>query len=430
MEVMSGNLTANKRLGSVSLSWQKIEEYFILSLMTVQLLLPPVCLLVFIYLGKFLNPFSAYFVISIAVLLFSVYKLLTKAERSTYAIFVGFVIVQGITVVAHVVSMGASGLIEGLRTVSGFYYYWYLGFACYIVFYRTGRMETLLRWVVNVGIFISVVNLIHFYFNTVLNNYGSVKDYLEILNSNLADYLDEKEANGILRHAGYFLDTHSQFYIPLATLVIFQVERFPVKFKTLKVVIIVLATILSGVKTAYLIMLLMWLLILLRQNLKAALIMGVITIGVLACGAIILSDLVGGLVTGLVTHDFNILIDHVLKNPSTLLTGYPLVFLIGGEPDLVGVIYSEVYFITAMYYIGLVGVLLYLLPGIVFLFNRKNKYYLGAMLFVYFLFTLSHYPVYKVGVNNLVSALPVVYLLAALSDFRMGGKKAGNLKQL
>ncbi|PSL48935.1 hypothetical protein CLV51_101265 [Chitinophaga niastensis] len=417
-------IQVNKELtGGIVWTRQKLREKFLLSLLTFQLLLPVICLLAFIYLGKFLNPFSAYFLISVAVLLFTFTCLLQKASPAVYAFFLAFLVLQGVTVFGHIVALGPLGAIEGLRTISNFYFYWYLGYACYFTFYRTGRMEVLLRWVIGAGVFISVVNIIHFFFNTVLGNYAAVKAYLEILNQNLADYLDMEGTNGFLRHAGYFLDTHSQFYIPLATLIILQIEKFPVKFKAVKIILIVVSILLSGVKTAYLIMFIMWAIILLRTNLKAAinffLLVGVLCVGVL----LFFNEMVVNMVIMIFTHDMDILIEHIYHNPVRLFNEYTAVFFIGGDESLVGTIYSEVYLITTMYYIGLAGVLLYLSPLVVFLFNRKGKYYLGFIIFIYFIFTLLHYPVFKVGINNIVSALPVVYLLAAINDFKLRNDK-------
>lgn len=405
-------------------SRQKIQERILLSLLTFQLLLPVICLLVFIYLGKFLNPFGAYFLISVAVLFFTLVCLSRKASPAVYIHFIGFLVLQVFTVLGHIGALGlGAGAIEGLRTISNFYFYWYLGYACYFTFYRAGRMEVLLRWIIAAGVFISFVNIIHFFFNTILGNYGAVKSYLEILNQNLADYLDLEGTNGFLRHAGYFLDTHSQFYIPLATLIILQIETFQVKFKKLKVVLIILAILLSGVKTAYLIMLVMWLIILLRTNLKAAINFFLVLIMMGFAAVLLFNEIIVNMVVMIFTHDMDILMEHIYHNPIKLFNDYPLVFFIGGYPDLVAKIYSEVYLITTMYYIGLAGLLWYLSPMLIFIINKNKKYYLGLIIFIYFIFTLSHYPVFKVGINNIVSALPVVYLLAAINDFKLRNDK-------
>ncbi|WP_429042482.1 hypothetical protein [Chitinophaga sp. W3I9] len=225
--------------------------------------------------------------------------------------------------------------------------------------------------------------------------------------------------NGFLRHAGYFLDTHSQFYIPLATLIILQIEKFPVKMKGWKIALIVVSILLSGVKTAYLIMLLMWLIILMRTNVKAAVNFFLALIVLSIAVMLFFNEMIVNMVVMIFTHDMDILVEHIYHNPIRLFNDYTLVFFLGGNPGLVEKIYSEVYLITTMYFIGLAGLLLYLSPLIVLLFNRNKKYFLGLIIFVYFIFTLSHYPVFKVGINNIVSALPVVYLLAAINDFKI-----------
>ncbi|MGF6927066.1 hypothetical protein QFZ48_002566 [Chitinophaga sp. W2I13] len=411
----------NKELsGGIVWSKQKLREKILLSLLTFQLLLPVICLLVFIYLGKFLNPFGAYFLISVSVLVFTFICISRAASPAIYTHFIGFLLLQAVTVLGHIAALGvADGALEGLRTISNFYFYWYLGYACYFTFYRTGRMEVLLRWIISAGLFIAAVNIIHFFFNTILGNYAAVKSYLEILNQNLADYLDMEGTNGFLRHAGYFLDTHSQFYIPLATLIILQIEKFPVKMKGWKIALIVVSILLSGVKTAYLIMLLMWLIILMRTNVKAAINFFLALIVLSIAVMLFFNEMIVNMVVMIFTHDMDILVEHIYHNPIRLFNDYPLVFFLGGNPGLVEKIYSEVYLITTMYFIGLAGLLLYLSPLIVLLFNRNKKYFLGLIIFVYFIFTLSHYPVFKVGINNIVSALPVVYLLAAINDFKI-----------
>lgn len=405
-------------------SKQKLREKILLSLLTFQLLLPVICLLVYIYLGKFLNPFGAYFLVSVSILGFTFICISKKASPSVYIHFIGFLLLQAVTVLGHIAALGiVDGALEGLRTISNFYFYWYLGYACYFTFYKTGKMEVLLRWIIGAGLFIAAVNIIHFFFNTILSNYTAVKSYLEILNQNLADYLDMEGTNGFLRHAGYFLDTHSQFYIPLATLIILQIEKFPVKMKGWKITLIVVSILLSGVKTAYLIMLLMWLIILMRTNIKAALnfFLALIVLGV---GVMLFfNEMVINMVVMIFTHDMDILVEHIYNNPIRLFNDYTLVFFLGGNPGLVEKIYSEVYLVTTMYFIGLAGLILYLSPLVIFLVNRNKKYFLGLIIFIYFIFTLSHYPVFKVGINNIVSALPVVYLLAAINDFKLRNDK-------
>lgn len=419
------SIGVNRNIESgVTLSAQNVREKFILFLLTFQLLLPGLCLVIYIYLGIFLNPFSAYFLISIAILLFTFFCISRKASLAVYLHFICFLMLQLVTITGHVAALGVgNGIVEGLRTISNFYFCWYLGYAGYFTFYRSGRMEVLLKWIVRAGIFIAVVNIIHFFFNTIVGNYGAVRSYLEILNQNLADYLDIEGSNGFLRHAGYFMDTHSQFYIPLAALIILQVEDIKLKGKGWCITLIVVSILLSGVKTAYLIMLIMWLIILLRSNTRAVLNFLAVLLIVAAAVLIYFNETVINMAIMIFTHDMDILVEHIYYNPVKLYNNYPLVFLIGGSPGLVEKLYSEVYLVTLMYYIGLVGLLFYLSPFVVFFFNRNRKYYLGLILLIYLVLTLSHYPVYKVGVNNIVSALPVVYFLAAINNFKLKNGK-------
>jgi len=393
----------------------------VLGLMTIELLLPLLSLLVFIYTGKFFNPYGLYFYISILLMLVALSCMYPAMERVIFYHFILFCLVQVVCVVAHMIALGpAGGAFEGLRTISSFYTYWYLGYVCYFVFYRTGKMDVLLRWIVNVGLFIAVVNIIHFYFNTVLGNYRGVRDYLSIMNKDLLEYLDTVEVNGFLRHAGYFLDTHSQFYIPGTAFLILLTGKIKVKFRNLEITIILISVAISGIKTAYLIILVMWFVVLIRQNVKAAFGFALALFLCSVAAVVFLTDEVANLFVVMFTHDMDILIEHITHNPLVLMDKYTLVFFIGGNPNLVQDLYSEVYLITTLYFIGIVGLLFYISPLFVFWVNRKEKYYLGSILFLYFLLSLGHYPVYKVGVNNLAAALPLVYFFAALTDFKSG----------
>ena len=71
--------------------------------------------------------------------------------------------------------------------------------------------------------------------------------------------------------------------------------------------------------------------------------------------------------------------------------------------------YSEVFWVTVTFYIGVVGVLIYLKPVCLFKYLKNDKVRLGGYLYILFCLSLTHYSVYMVGINNLMSALPFMY---------------------
>ena len=105
------------------------------------------------------------------------------------------------------------------------------------------------------------------------------------------------------------------------------------------------------------------------------------------------------------------LFEHTIFVPYTFIKYDVVSFFVGGASYLRDnpLFYSEVFWVTVTFYIGVVGVLIYLKPVCLFKYLKNDKVRLGGYLYILFCLSLTHYSVYMVGINNLMSALPFMY---------------------
>jgi hypothetical protein len=320
-----------------------------------------------------------------------------------------------------------------MRTFSRYYFFIFLGFILYKFYYETGKEAVILKLVVKFGLFISIINFSHFLllitdhvvvqdYNITFDRYNLVVDYVRRLNTFLADYIVVGyHYDGILRPLGYFYDTHSQYYLPLGSLVILLFGKIDIKFRKSIFALMLMSVLVSGIKTAYVTIIILTLVYFLtaiqnRSFLKYFLISFIVAVAIYFILNKYFILIFGG------TQLYKILFQlwgHFIQIPLKLFSYEPSVFLLGGEPFLRSqpFFYSEVFFITASFSIGFVGVFLYLIPAVILKNLKTNK--LPAYIFLAFLLSLSHYSVYMVGINILFSALSFMYLFVFLN-----GRKA------
>ena len=252
------------------------------------------------------------------------------------------------------------------------------------------------------GLFIAVVNIIIFIL-LYSGRYELIYGYTEVLG--LGDYFLDL-GSFFIRPAGYFFDTHSQYYMPLFSfvLLVFNKVVFLKKRKLLYIVIIIVSILMSGVKTAYLTLgalLLFWTMV--KYN-KPRNLLIVITLLLLVLFIDSLMDnVVLNLINNIFTHDINIYMEHLYEVPKLIYDTSKMMFFFGGQPNMANYIYSELYYVTLIYYIGIVGVFsLYVLPMItVFIFSKQL--FIKSIVLIFAL-SLAHYSVFKIGVNMIATS--------------------------
>ena len=95
--------------------------------------------------------------------------------------------------------------------------------------------------------------------------------------------------------------------------------------------------------------------------------------------------------------------EHLYEVPKLIYDTSKMMFFFGGQPNMANYIYSELYYVTLIYYIGIVGVFsLYVLPMItVFIFSKQL--FIKSIVLIFAL-SLAHYSVFKIGVNMIATS--------------------------
>lgn len=261
---------------------------------------------------------------------------------------------------------------------------------------------TVYKLIFYTGLLVSVINIILFIM-LIIGQYSTVKEYMILLgNENYIDHLDV-----FVRPSGYFFDIHSQYYLPLFALAI-QKYKYIIKGQGkvfLVYGIILLAMILGGVKSGYLTLLVLlayWFFNSLK-NAKSYAILSFFVIAIFI-GDIFTGNTISSLWTRIWSHDIDILMEHLTFVPIHLYQDYPSVFIFGGQPRMASFIYSEVYFVQLISFIGILGWAIFYVYPIVFLLTKKSNPLIKSLTIIFAL-SLLHYAVFRVGVNLFGSAL-------------------------
>ena len=277
---------------------------------------------------------------------------------------------------------------------------------------RVGNIDLFLRLILYSGVFISVVNFYMF----IMLYYGEYSNfflYTEYLG--LGSYIEDL-GSFFLRPAGYFFDYHSQYYIPIIALFILYKNKVLVtpKVKFFALMIIVLSIIVSGIKSAYLTLIVCFLFLLVSR----------LSIGTMLkylFGLVFFffvlnfyfDSIVYDLGYKIITHDVNIFIEHFTEVPKLLVKKYPAVFFVGGQVDFQNYVYSEVYYVTMIFYIGIIGVILFFIFPAVYLFIVTQDNFIRLLTLVYSL-SLVHYHVFKISINVMGTTLFYFYFFIHL----------------
>ena len=115
----------------------------------------------------------------------------------------------------------------------------------------------------------------------------------------------------------------------------------------------------------------------------------------------------------IITHDVNIFIEHFTEVPKLLVKKYPAVFYLGGQVDFQNYVYSEVYYVTMIFYIGIIGVILFFIFPAVYLFIVTQDNFIRLLTLVYSL-SLVHYYVFKISINVMGTTLFYFYFFIHL----------------
>ena len=387
------------------------------------LLLPVICFVIYFLSGYFINFNTLYFVFFLILLIFvfpSTLKTCSYAQKK-YMLF--FLVANILALLGHVVN--GEGLIEYFRTFSGFYFFIVIGWLLYYLYYKKDRLNRLNMLFIRAGLFIATINLFQYLllitddliigsYSIVYDRYESIINYTTELNKDLADYvIIGYEYGEGLRPLGFFFDLHSQYYFPLmAIILIFFSGNGKLEKKNIMLIAYLFITIfLSGVKSAiYSIVLILFFMYLFSENKKKY------TKDVIVGGIIVVVWGINKLVTFFTSStailELAQLWDHVLTLPYKLFVSYPITFFFGGSPSLRDDpdFYSEVYWVSILFYIGLLGFLVYIKSYKVY-YLTKLKYNIEAFyVFLVFATSLMHYSVYNRGVNCFASALVFMYL--------------------
>jgi hypothetical protein len=267
------------------------------------------------------------------------------------------------------------------------------------------------------GLFITVVNLLIFVL-LLSSSYELVANYMVVLG--LDSYVFDL-SSFFLRPSGYFFDLHSQYYLPVFSLVLLRFKKIQLSSRATIIysILIILSLGVSGIKSAYLtlfVLLMYWFLVRLN-NYKSYLYLILVTTILLVID-LATSNLASALLVRVWEHDILVLIEHFTEVPIVLYENYPITFLLGGQPLLANFIYSEVYYVQLIYYIGIIGlVVAYIIPIITLFFMSKDSYI--KSLTIIFALSLLHYSVFKIGVNMIGTAFLFCYFYRIILNFRI-----------
>ena len=277
---------------------------------------------------------------------------------------------------------------------------------------RKGNVDLFLGLIFYSGVFISIVN-IYMFMMLYFGDYSMIFSYTEYLG--LGSYIEDL-GSYFIRPAGYFFDYHSQYYIPAIAFFILYKNKISVtpKVKFLATTLIVLSILLSGVKSAYLTLIVCFFYLLIKRLSLMTILKYVISLVVFFFVMdFFLGSLLYDLVYKILTHDVNIFIEHFTEVPILLAKKYLLVFFVGGQVDFQNFVYSEVYYVTMIYYFGILGLLLFfILPAVYLIIKSKDEFV--KLLTLVFTLSLVHYYVFKISINIMGSALFYFYFFKHL----------------
>lgn len=277
---------------------------------------------------------------------------------------------------------------------------------------KIGDNDFKYKFIFKSSVLIAVINIIYFYL-LYFGNYELIFRYTEFIG--LGGYIEDL-GSLFIRPAGYFYDYHSQYFLP--TISFFLVLFNKIKLKGITRIFILslllLSIIISGVKSAYITVIFCFLYIWWSRNKNVSLFL-IIFIYFLVFSIIdfFTGSFIYDLAYKIITHDVEIIILHIFEVPIFLFNNYFLVFLFGGQVHFAGFIYSEVYLVTLIYYIGTFGLVLFFLFPFVYLFKKSISYQVFTLVLVIFL-SLLHYYVYKTSVNVFGSALLYYFALGSI----------------
>jgi hypothetical protein len=277
---------------------------------------------------------------------------------------------------------------------------------------RKGNIDLFLCFVFYSGLIIAAVN-IYMFILLYFGGYSKIFSYTDYLG--LGMYVEDL-GSYFVRPAGYFFDYHSQYYMPLISLFIIHKNKINISplGKLLVTIIIFTSILISGVKSAYLTLIVcLFYLLIKRINIVTVLKYSISLMIFFFIIDYFLDSLIYELGYKIVTHDVNIFFEHLTEVPTLLLKEYPSVFLVGGQVDFQNYIYSEVYYVTMLYYIGIIGVFLFFIyPSIYTLIRSKDEF----VILVTLIFTLSlvHYYVFRISINVIGTTLFYFYFFNIL----------------
>ncbi len=389
-----------------------------LTLFFVYLLLPLLCLMLF----KIGIKIKYHQINSIVLLILnglSVYTALIY--KPSKKLLIPLVIITGISVFSFLASRTVIFESNGIDAMIGMLALHVgaqaIGFFIVYLWMNLGSLDLLNKLLLYSGVAIAVSNIIIFVL-LYSANYVLIFSYAEFLG--FGDYFFDV-GSFFIRPAGYFFDTHSQYYLPLFALIflVFRKVEIPGSRRTLFSILIIASILLSGIKTAYLSLgavLLYW--ALLRFNKLSNYLYLFIVVAIMIIVDSLTENLIGNLLYSIFTHDIMIIIKHFFEVPEKLIDLYPTVFFFGGQPLFSGYVYSEVYYVTIIYYIGFIGLLvLYLFPSFMLLLFSKDVFVKSLVLV--FLLSLTHYSVYNRSINIIGTAYIYFHFYKLMFNLRL-----------
>lgn len=386
-------------------------------ILIIELLLPLFSFFSFTFINKFFNFYQYYFLINILLLFILILKLkkITTISLLFLAAILGYFLLNSLGFILQ-----SKGLSDTLRSFTSYYFVFFLGYLLYKVYFKTGEINRLLRFFVKIGIFISIINIIHFIsffflYNSNYFNYSYINRYLEVLNPVFNEYIKisiQEDTVGFPRHVGYFFDTHSQYFIPLLSIFVILVSEIKFKFKLITILLIVVSILLSGIKTAYLSLFIMFLFYWYRNFNYSKFIY---TFLYLTLFIVLFYNQIEIVINNLLFQNHSVYSEHLLNNPMKFFNYSRIGFFLGGNPEAFDFIYTEVSFLKIWYSIGILGLIFYLLP-VFLLFNKNKTILVGSFLYLGLIISFIHYGVFNNGINNFASALSFLYLLVLINS--------------
>lgn len=277
---------------------------------------------------------------------------------------------------------------------------------------RNGNVNIFINFIFFGGIIIAFVNT-YYFFLLYFGDYTSVYKYTEFIG--LGAYLKDL-GTFFIRPAGFFFDYHSQYYLPMFCVIFLVDKTIEIKkyFKKVFLFLCIVSILISGIKSAYLTGVVLLLFYFLKQLsffkiLLASFIVFLITMSI----DYYYNSIIYDLVYKIFTHDINILFRHLFEVPQVLLTNYFHVFLFGGQVGMEAYIYSEVYLITLIYYIGFVGLIVLFIYPIIYTFVN-GKTFLVQSVTIIFAMSLIHYYVFKSSFNIIGTSLFYFFFFSIL----------------